>query len=430
MERNQALAERVILGHLQRGHASFDELLSRCASLFPDELNTTLDNLVDRGQVRRINGAFAIGEGIVNPWTGFATDWSENLDVAQATLARIMELIHLPHALDYEWWFSHSSRESLARTMLWEGELTLPETTVFLGSPIFGAFVSRLAPNQTVYILDKSQSSLDAIAAVIESSNLHLVRYDASEPLPEHLVGIADMVFFDPPWYPDYYDLFFKRSALLCKGRVATVGAVIFPLLTRPNSAIERRDVMAAAMGYGFSPTRLVQRAAEYLTPPFEREALERQGIQAKNWRRGDLAVFFGDGIGTFGNERVRVEPHNWAEVLVGKIKVKVRQIPDEGTVYAPPSITPIQTEYGQLATVSRRDPIRGQIGLWTSTHVGYQASGWRALVHILEGIRDQKDLSDIVALMLTGANAPEFESVYTQVKGVYETLSDVLKER
>lgn len=44
----------------------------------------------------------------------------------------------------------------------------------------------------------------------ILNKNISTIHYNAENKIPNELIGIADMVFFDPPWYPEYYDLFMR----------------------------------------------------------------------------------------------------------------------------------------------------------------------------------------------------------------------------
>ena len=60
---------------------------------------------------------------------------------------------------------------------------------------------SALLPESQIYILDRSSATLEAIKESVDPERIHLVLYDAEEPLPQDMIGIADMVFFDQPWY-------------------------------------------------------------------------------------------------------------------------------------------------------------------------------------------------------------------------------------
>ena len=381
---------------LERSPQTFKQLLESCHSLFPDQLASLLHEMEKNHFVQRDGEEYMLDISVSNRWRKVHADWNENLDRAYTALSAIMGRIHLPHCLDYEWWFTHGGRERVAELLLHSNLLPVPESVVFLGSPLFGAFASALLPESQIHILDKSGATLEAIKEDVDSERVRLVRYDAEEPLIQELIGIADMVFFDPPWYVDYYDLFLRRSIQLTFNRYATVAFVLFPLLTRPASLQERKQVFEIAMSYGLSLVSMETQVAHYYTPQFEQESLAIKGIDAKNWRRGDLAMFISDGTCLPENIALRVEEGRWLELIVSKIKVKVRVKDEDPDIYISPELLDFADGKVALPTVSRRDPIRNEIDLWTSTQRGFKIKGWKAVWKIAEGIRDNFSLEEI----------------------------------
>ena len=392
----KTLAHYAVMRSLECSPQTFKQLLESCHSLFPDQLMSLLHEMEINHLVRRDGEEYALDSSVPNRWRRLHADWNENLDRAYTSLSAIMGRIHLPHCLDYEWWFTHSGRERVAELLLYNNPLPTPESVAFLGSPLFGAFMSALLPESKVYILDKSGATLETIKKDVDSKRVRLVHYDAEDPLPRELVGIADMVFFDPPWYMDYYDLFLRRSLQLAYGRYATVAFVLFPLLTRPASLQERKRVFEIAMSYGLSLVSMDTQVAHYYTPQFEQETLAGKGIDAKNWRRGDLAVFISDGTRLPENIALRVEEGYWQELIIGKIKVKVRVKDENPGTYISPELLDFSDGNVALPTVSRRDPIRKEIDLWTSTQRGFKIKGWKAIWKIVEGIRDNLSLEEV----------------------------------
>lgn len=390
------LAHYTVMRSLERSPHTFKQLLESCHSLFPDQLATLLREMETSHLIRRHGEEYVLHDSVANLWRNVHADWNENLDRAYTKLSSIMRQIHLPHCLDYEWWFTHNGREKVAELLLHSNPLPTPESVVFLGSPLFGAFASSLLPESQIHILDKSRATLEAIKEAIDGERVHLVHYDAEDPLPQDLIGIADMVFFDPPWYVDYYDLFLRRSMQLSFGRYATVAFVLFPLLTRPTSLQERKRVFEMAMSYGLSLVSMETHIAHYYTPQFEQETLTSTGINAKNWRHGDLALFVSDGARLPENIALRLEAGQWQELIVGKMKVKVRVQDESPDTYISPELLDFADGNVALPTVSRRDPIRGEINLWTSTQRGFKIKGWKAVWKIVEGIRDNLSLEEI----------------------------------
>lgn len=392
----KTLAHYAVMRSLERLPQTFKQLLEGCHSFFPDQLAELLGEMEKDRFIRRDGEEYVLDSSVPNRWRKIHADWNENLDKAYTSLSMIMRRIHLPHCLDYEWWFTHSGREQVAEILLRSNPLPAPDTVIFLGSPLFGVFASALLPESQVYILDKSEATLGAIREDIDFERVHLVRYDAENPLPQELIGIADIVFFDPPWYVDYYDLFLRRSMQIAFGRYATIAFVLFPLLTRPASLQERKRVFEIAMSYGLSLVLMEAQVAHYYTPQFEQESLIHKGIDAKNWRRGDLAMFISDGTRLPENIALQVEEGKWQEMIVGKIKVKVRVKDEDPNVYITPELLDFADGNVVLPTVSRRDPIRNEIDLWTSTQRGFKIKGWKAIWKIVEGIRDNLSPEEI----------------------------------
>ncbi len=379
--------------------------------------------------IRKIGNEYVLDDSIPNRWNKTQTDWQENLDKAYKTLSMIMDNIHLPHCLDYEWWFTHTSREDLAYKIINHNLLPVPKRIVFLGSPLLGAFISLLVPETEVYILDKSKSTLDIISKSLDLQRLHLIQYDAENPLPKELIGIAQMVFFDPPWYVDYYELFLRRSMQLSYGNYSTVAIVLFPVLTRPNSLQERKQVIEIAMSYGLSLVNIEPQAAHYLTPRFEQESLNKKGIKVKNWRKGDLVLFLSDGSRLPENIAVKVEQFQWKEAIVGKVKIKVKIKDENPNVYIAPEILIAHGCDAILSSVSRRDPFRNEVDLWTSTQRGCKIKGWKAIWKIVEGMQDGLDTTeeivDRIKEFYPGVDIPD--SVYEQVEEVRTQLKEYI---
>ena len=319
------LSEQIILRILQEGPKTFESVLRLSHSMFPDELLKLLTTMEIKGVIYHEGDEYSINSSLVKRWRGVVENWQENLNLAHEALRRVNENIHLPHALDYEWWFMDSSREQLACKMILENFLPLPRSVVFLGSPLFGAFVSIMLPDVETYILDKSFVSLEVIAHCVHGTRLHLYEYNGENPLPSELLGKAQMIFLDPPWYVEYYNTFFRRCAWLTHSQIATIGTILFPILTRPNSQQERNQVLTCATEYGFQLISLYPQAVQYETPHFELEALKARNILVQNWRYADLAVFVSTGQVLPENTYYSLEKHEWKEFLVKKVKVKVK---------------------------------------------------------------------------------------------------------
>ena len=432
MEHKQTLISQIILGAIERAPRNFDNLIELCHSLFPDELQTVLDGMVSDMLIGKMDDEYTLNSSSLKRWTKIQIDWQENLDRSHKALIDIMDRIHLPHCLDYEWWFTHTSREDLSYRIVNQNPLPVPHTIAFLGSPLLGAFLSLLVPETEIYILDKSKATLDTISKSLNLRRLHLVHYDAENPLPNDLIGIAQMVFFDPPWYEDYYKLFLRRSMQLSYGNYSMIAIVLFPILTRPTSLQERKRVLETAMSYGLSVVDIEPRVAHYLTPRFEYESLNKKGISVKNWRKGDLVLFLSDGGCLPENIAIRVEQFQWKEAIIGKVKVKVKIKEENPNIYIAPVILTAHGSEAILSSVSRRDPFRNEVDLWTSTHRGLKIKGWKAVWKIVEGMQDCVTTTEEMVTRIKDfyieVDIPD--SVYEDVEKVWTQLRGHILER
>ena len=93
-----------------------------------------------------------------------------------------------------QWWFVPESSVELATIAY---DLSSPDSTVvFLGAPTSGYRFSH------AYEYDRKCVVLDADQAVIAALELDGGReYDVADELPQELIGSAEVVVVDAPWY-------------------------------------------------------------------------------------------------------------------------------------------------------------------------------------------------------------------------------------
>lgn len=177
-------------------------------------------------------------------------------------------------------------------------------------------------------------------------------------------------------------------------------------------------------MSYGLSLVLMESHVAHYYTPQFEQESLKEKGIDAKNWRKGDLAIFISDGARMPENITQRVENGEWMETLIGKIKVKVRVKDEDPNIYVAPELLSFAERNIIIPSVSRRDPLRNEIGLWTSTQRGYKIKGWKVIWEIVEGIKKNLTIEEIfenvrqtyTALTIPDSARQDVENIWRQL--------------
>lgn len=130
---------------------------------------------------------------------------------------------------------------------------------------------------------------------------------------------------------------------------------------TRPGVEQERA-LLLDRVSLGLDLHALRSGAVRYLTPHFEAVSLRAAAREASiptSWRRGDVLLF------KRLNRTVTTLPRStqetqWREVHFGPVRIKLAEQPtgtDVGSL--------VQDDV--LATVSRRDPVRKRVGMWTS---------------------------------------------------------------
>lgn len=254
------------------------------------------------------------------------------------------------HPGDYEWRFTAEA----ALTLLDQATSGLPSgalvahlgtpTTFVLGRERYGALRHVL--------LDRNRSVIEALRAAG-----HVYRIDLSTDDPPRLG--ADAAILDPPWYPADTHAF-----LMATNHVCAVGARIVlcqpTLATRPGVAEERAALLDELPRLGFIYHQAVARV-RYQMPHFEASSLKMAApdlFVPEDWRVGDLLTLEKISHATLLLKRV-MPAESWQEAIFGPVRIKLRrtEAPNLGSLVSGDI----------LDTVSRRDPIRKRIGLWTS---------------------------------------------------------------
>lgn len=372
---------------LRNGSKTFQELLDSMLGMYPMDLINELEILISEGVVIKQAGRFCLSESISLP--------TNNIEIAKTKLENIISVLHNPHSLDYEWWFTVDTAENIFLGI--KNFVVESAKICFLGAPLIGAFCRYAGIVNEICIIDKSAPTLATIHATTKPTpGLTLINHDLQYPLPEEILGKFDLVFLDPPWYVDYYKLFLSRAIeVLGRGHICVA---MFPLLTRPNAIEERHEIFEAISNMGLVPIRLEEQILTYQTPLFEKISLSYHGITvAENWRKGDLLSL----VSSARTEPLitgayKIEVDNWQEVVIGKSKIKIRLAKNQE--YETPLIKPLYKESPILKSVSRRDPKRKEIDLWTSKHQVFKLDGNNVVFLVLKGISEGLEINEIVS--------------------------------
>ena len=262
-----------------------------------------------------------------------------------------------PHPLDFDWRFSKRALANLEKKI----DTTSSKSIAILGAPTLFKYLGERGKSvhlfdrndQVVYLLKKTGH--DAV------TRCDLFQYSGRNKF--------DCVIADPPWYLDHYRAFIQAARhMLVGGRKLLLS--VLPPLTRPSAENDRAAIVSFAFERGFDLESSEAALLEYLSPPFEMEALKSEGLNAPIWRSGDLFTF------VLSERRVpeyRPEPdedqHLWRAFTIGRTIIKVKW---DGTHFSDEfdfqNVS--HTNTIRLQSVSRRSPARSRINLWSSRNV------------------------------------------------------------
>jgi hypothetical protein len=267
------------------------------------------------------------------------------------------EQLPVGHPVDSDWRFTPESALELVRLAL--EAVSIGEPVVHLGTPsTFLRCALSDAQHQHV-LLDRNMAVLDALVRHGINTPHLMLAVDLQAVGQLHLSAGAAIV--DPPWYLDDTLLFLSVAAEACRPD-ATILLCQPCVGTRPRVGQERALLLDRVSALGLDLHALRSRGVRYVTPHFEAVSLRAAACGAAiptSWRRGDVLLFKRSTrpVATF---RPSTHDPKWREVRFGSVRVKLAGQPTGSDVG---SLVPGDV----LTTVSRRDPVRKRIGLWTS---------------------------------------------------------------
>jgi hypothetical protein len=273
------------------------------------------------------------------------------------------------HPGDYEWRFTLDAASFLLDQV--GVGLANNATMAHLGTPTTFLLGRQQYPQFRHALLERNLSVLESLHRL---DDVYRVDLAAEEP---PLLG-AYAAILDPPWYPPETYAF-----LIATNHVCAVGARIVlcqpTLATRPGVAEERVALLDELPRLGYVCRKASSACIRYQMPHFEASSLKATAPDLPipdDWRTGDVLVL----------EKLRDIPsqimpgviaESWREVAFGPVRIKLRRTmaPNFGSL-VPDDI---------LGTVSRRDPIRQRIGLWTSGNRIFSLEDADAIAQLIE---------------------------------------------
>lgn len=327
---------------LADGIADSGSILRRLPGVYPTELLASLDRLAVAGLIDT-----AIPDAARRQMATETTHSSEG-----------RSLLPLPHPLDYEWRFTADASRALLNRA---ADLTPSGGDVLLfGTPGLAAEALTLPIGRRLALLVEPNSVTDRLLALNQATGSPLAIAFCSGGLPRES---ADAVLLDPPWYLDFVRPMLSAAAHACR----TGGHILISLPpdgARPTAEDDRQAVFALSRRLGLALVEHAPLSIAYETPFFERNALRAAGISTPpQWRRGDLVVFRKLTMATLpppSSQRIRM----WTEVSVGRMRLFIGK-GGTATVGAAELNSIVAGDI--LPSVSRRDPRRSAVNVWTS---------------------------------------------------------------
>lgn len=285
----------------------------------------------------------------------------------------------LPHPLDFEWLFTDETANELT------GQLVDSSvgTVACVGTPSIYQALGRVNPNVRRILADRpgvadKLRDQDHSASVFHFSELPNVSLE------------ADVAVVDSPWYPAHAVHFIEVAASLTRlgGRIF---AVVPPEFTRPGVPLENEAIIESVARRGIGYVNLHRGVVTYQAPPFEvstLKALSLYGVSHR-WRRGDLLELSVERPISASDINAPSSEVPWDELRFQSSRIKFRA--DVLTDEVDPSLRSIVSG-DVLTSVSRRDPARSRVGVWTSGNRGFECTSPNVLRVGFEAFMEERD--------------------------------------
>jgi hypothetical protein len=286
----------------------------------------------------------------------------------------------MPHPLDFDWRYAAAANERLLDEYATLAQV--PGRLAVLGAPSVVPEAFRRNPNGKVMAIDRNAAFVMALRRAYPRARVILCDLMRGKlpAFPEAAVVIAD-----PPWYAEHLHSFLWAGCQMCrlKGHVLVS---LPPVGTRPGVANERAKLLALAEEWGLRLVRLDEGALPYLSPPFEQNALRADGTPRVpvDWRRGDLVTFARTRLFKRSRPLAPAFEEAWHEAEVLGVRVRLRNQGDVGFI-DPRLVSLVAGDI--LPTVSRRDPRRRGVDVWTTGNRIFLCRGTGILLRIFEAL-------------------------------------------
>ena len=355
-----------ILAVLNENFSNLHEIVTKCHGAYPVLVKSILDELVREGSIYVENECYMM--------SGLVHNYDTNKNAIKGSQI-VIDDDSITHPAEYDWRFSKASIDRIISD--YTEKLSPNSKIALLGTTsLYAGFANR---GFETFLFNKSEFLIDEL--IKKNFNKGLIVHDLFNPLPSHYNNYFDLVIADPPWYLDYYYSFMLRATEILKHNGKMLLSV-FPDMTRPSAKKELEVLKAYIDELGFSIESMLPAYFTYLTPNFESKALLAEGINfSDSWRNGDLYQLIKDNLSQVNKigDRTSRDTEEWYEFLLPpKKRIKIRkrfEVPNTNFSYS------FIGDGMVLKNVSRRDPNRNNIDLWTSDNEVVSVKG----IHLLK---------------------------------------------
>jgi hypothetical protein len=277
------------------------------------------------------------------------------------------------HPCDYEWRFTADATAELC-SLACSG-LEAGSTVVHVGTPSTFATSLEMDSSFRHVLIERNDAVIMALNAVAHTEH-KIIRIDLTTDEPPVIEAKAAVI--DPPWYPVDTTIFLAATScmsvegariLLCQPTEAT----------RPGVAEERAQLLAELPELGYELCEIRRSYIRYQMPHFESVSLKAAAPSLEvpiDWRTGDLLILRRVGRACHITTATFSEAA-WQESVFGPVRIKLRSTTG-------PDITSLVSG-DVLDTVSRRDPIRVHIGMWTSGNRVFRLTNAEVIGKLIE---------------------------------------------
>ena len=299
----------------------------------------------------------------------------------------------VPHPLDFDWRFTPPTIAALTSELVGRTAVTL------VGTPSLWISLKGRLPSSRLHLLDANPLLVRPPRSGVSKSQVRIVDV-LTDPIPR--IAPAEVVVVDPPWYPEVIEGFLWVAASL-----AIEGGEVWLSVpapgTRPGVLMEREKLLEQAASYGLKLRSLREGALRYACPPFERATLRASGMLRfvpADWRKGDLFIF--ERIGSIVGDRPLAHQQRWTECSLEGVRIRVDTTsPARGE--NPQLISLLEGDV--ISSVSRRDPLRSVVRVWTSGNRVFGCEAPHRFLKIVEALHRKRTIpssfSEVAARLL-----------------------------